>query len=38
MHLELKDEEKIGFDDQQDKMNINFRKEEGHNKERKKKN
>lgn len=32
MHLELKGEEKFGFDDQQDKTNRNFRKEERHSK------
>lgn len=37
MHLELKGEEKFGSDDQQDKMNRNFRKEEGHSKGKKRK-
>lgn len=34
MNLELKGGEKFGVDDQQDKVNRNFRKEEGHNKEK----
>lgn len=34
MNLELKGGDKFGVDDQQDKVNRNFRKEEGHNKEK----
>lgn len=34
MDLELKEGGKIGFDDQQDKVDRNFRKGEGHNKEK----
>lgn len=37
MNLELKGEEKSGFDDRQHKMNRNFPKEEEHNKGKKKK-